>query len=204
MFLALGAQDLHLTLTGKIDFRIQCMLAAWKRKDPPVSCVKPIPIQILKRIAFVATKLPPTSNLLQATANMITTAFFFLLCSGEYTDLSSTDATPITLQMSNILHHQLDLSAASDAELLEGHSALLTFTHQKNGVENEVLCLGRSGDPFLCPVLALACHTIMHHQPHTFLCLYILWTPGCHFFLHHFSAPSGCYLPWYGFRVSSF
>ncbi len=109
MFLALGAQDLHLTLTGKIDFCIQCMLAAWKRKDPPVSCVKPIPIQILKRIAFVATKLPPTSNLLQATANMITTAFFFLLCSGEYTDLSSTDATPITLQMSNILHHQPSL-----------------------------------------------------------------------------------------------
>ena len=40
-------------------------------------------------------------------------------------------------------------------------SASLTFTDQKNGVENEVIKLGRSGDPFLCPTLAIA-RRILH------------------------------------------
>jgi hypothetical protein len=44
----------------------------------------------------------------------------------------------------------------------------LTFTTQKNGVRGEVIGLGRSGNPVLCPVLALArriAHLRNHNAP---------------------------------------
>ncbi len=167
MFLALGAQDSHLTPTGKIDFHIQHMLRAWKQNVPLASCVKPVPIQVLKHIAFIVATLPPTSNLLQAMADIIIIAFFFLLCTVEYTDISSTDVTLFTLaNVQLFIHHcQLNLSTTSNVELLQALSASLTITHQKNGIENEVLCLGYSGNPFLCPALTLACHMLqLHHD----------------------------------------
>ncbi len=54
------------------------------------------------------------------------------------------------------------------------------------------------------PTACLTQITTMHHQPHPLPMPLRFWTPWCHFFLHHFSAQSGCYLPWCGFKVSSF
>ena len=51
---------------------------------------------------------------------------------------------------------RLCLQTSTRAQLLAASAASLTFTTQKNGVENEVIKLGRSGDPFLCPTLAIA------------------------------------------------
>ena len=42
------------------------------------------------------------------------------------------------------------------AQLLAASSASLTFTAQKNGVENEIIKLSCSGDPLPCPTLAIA------------------------------------------------
>jgi hypothetical protein len=39
--------------------------------------------------------------------------------------------------------------------LREARGGSLTFTTQKNGVPNEVIRLNRSGNSFLCPVLAI-------------------------------------------------
>lgn len=156
-FLAMGADDPRLNSAGKNDFRISRMYAAWKKIDPPANRVKPIPIQVIRRIAYIAANLPPDAHLLQATADMIIIGFFFLLRPGEYTD-SPSDTTPFTwgdVQLSTG-PLRLDLDTAPDARVLAALSAALTFTTQKNGVENEVIKLGRSGDPYLCPTLAIA------------------------------------------------
>ena len=165
----MGADDPRLNSAGKTDFRIGRMLACWKKQDPPANRVKPIPIQVIRRIAAVAAALPPTAHTLRAVADMIIIAFFFLLRPGEYTD-SPSDSTPfafadVQLFLGTI---RLDLASSTEAQLLTATSAALTFTTQKNGVENEVIKLGRSGDPFLCPTLAVArrvLHLRTSHAP---------------------------------------
>ena len=158
-FLSVGASDPRLNTASQTDFRIKRMLAAWKKQDPPATRVKPVPISVIRRIAFVAQHLPPNSHLLLAVADMIIIAFFFLLRPGEYTDTPVTDTTPFTFQdvQLSVGDRRLDLRLASEEELLNiSTSVSLTFTTQKNGIPNEVIRLGRTGDPFLCPVLAIA------------------------------------------------
>ena len=165
----MGAADPRLNSALKTDFRISRMLAAWKREDPPANRVKPIPIAVIRRIAHVAQRLPPDAHFLRAVADMIIIAFFFLLRPGEYTD-SASDTTPFTLgdvQMF-IADRRLDLAADSDATILQARSASLTFTTQKNGVENEVIRLGLSGHNYLCLVRAVGrrvCHLRSHGAP---------------------------------------
>ena len=88
---------------------------------------------------------------------MIIVAFFYLLRPGEYTD-SPSDTTPFTFADVQLFMGplRLDIQTSTPAQLMAATSAALTFTTQKNGVQNEVIKLGRSGDPFLCPTLALA------------------------------------------------
>ena len=52
-------------------------------RDPPPSRVKPIPLQVLHRLACVAAASNDPE--LQAVTYMIIIAFFFLLRLGEYT-----------------------------------------------------------------------------------------------------------------------
>ena len=142
------------------------MLAAWKKEDPPANRVKPIPISVIRRITFIAQHLPPNAELLRATADMIIIAFFFLLRPGEYTDAPS-DTTPFTLgdvQLA-IGDRRLPLDTATDAELEQARTASLTFTTQKNGVENEVIRHFLSGDPYICAVKAIK-RRVSHLRSH--------------------------------------
>ena len=50
----LGAKDPRMTSTGKIDGRLQLQFRFYSRQDPPPSRVKPIPVQVLRRLACVA------------------------------------------------------------------------------------------------------------------------------------------------------
>ena len=66
---------------------------------------------------------------------------------------------------------RLDIMTCPLEQLIHTTSVSLTFTTQKNGVQNEIIRQGRSGDPYLCPVLALV-RRIRHlrnngAQPHT-------------------------------------
>mgnify|MGYP006215257593 CR=1 FL=1 len=105
-------------------------------------------------------------------ADMIIIAFFFLLRPGEYTD-SPSDTTPFTLGDVQLFigPTRIDLDTASDNQIRMARSASLTFTTQKNGVPNEVVKLGRSGDPHCCPTLAII-RCVLHLRsnnapPHT-------------------------------------
>ena len=134
------------------------MIAAWKKQDPPPNRVKPIPMQVLRQLATVAQQ----SHLeyTRATTDMIIIAFFFLLRPGEYVDTNriSTESDPFRLADTQLFSGQRRINqvTASDADLLDATLAALTFTTQKNGVRGEVISLGRSGDPYICPVLAIA------------------------------------------------
>ena len=78
---------------------------------------------------------------------MIITAFFLLLRPGEYTD-SVSDAAPFMLVDVQLFvsTRRLDVSSAPDAELHLARAVMLTFTKQKNGVQNKVLRMGLSRD----------------------------------------------------------
>ena len=165
----MGTADPRLNTALKTDFRIQRMLASWKREDPPANRVKPIPISVIRRIAYIAQHLPLDAHFLRAVANMIIIAFFLLLRPGEYTD-SASDTTPFTLVNVQMFigNRRLDLATDSDATLYQARSASLTFTTQKNGVENEVVRLGLSGHHYLCLVRAVGrrvCHLRSHNAP---------------------------------------
>ena len=131
------------------------MIAAWKREDPPPTRVKPIPIQVIRRIAFIAAN--STCEVTKATADMIIIGFFFLLRPREYTD-SASDTQPFDLRSVQLFHglRRLNFTTATDADLLAAASGSLTFNCQKNGVRGEVIGLCTSGDPLLCPIRALA------------------------------------------------
>ena len=72
---AMGSPDPRYTSTGKIDFRLQRMLAAYRKIDAPPMRVKPIPVPILQHIMHQASWAP--SDFALAQANMICLAFFF-------------------------------------------------------------------------------------------------------------------------------
>ena len=134
--------------------------------------VKPVPIQVLRRLAYLAQHSHPTNHLLRATVDMIIIAFFFLLRPGEYTD-SSSDTTPFTLEDVQLFvgTTRLNLWTAPECQLLLARFGSLTFTEQKNGVRGEVIGLGCSGDPYLCPVKALVRRVLYlrseNASPHT-------------------------------------
>ena len=87
----LGVNDPRMMSTGKLDGRLQLQFSCYSRQDPPPSQVKPIPVQVLRRLACVAADCRDPD--LKAVADMIIIAFFFLLRPGEYTGTKS-DSSP--------------------------------------------------------------------------------------------------------------
>ena len=90
----LGDKDPRMKSTGKIDGRLQIHFRCYSWQDPPPSRVKPIPVQVLRRLACIAAA--SNDQELQAAADMIIIAFFFLLRPGEYTGTKS-DSSPFRL-----------------------------------------------------------------------------------------------------------
>jgi hypothetical protein len=132
------------------------MLNAYKKKDPPPNRVKPVPVQVLRRIMCIA-KNNPEDEALVMEADMIALAFFFLLRPGEYTATKS-ESTPFEFKDAQLWQgmQKLNLRTASDSELLAASFGALTFDTQKNAVRGEVIGHARSGDADLCPVRCIA------------------------------------------------
>jgi hypothetical protein len=160
----MGQPDPRCTSQGKIDFRLQRMIASFKKEDPPPARVKPIPVQVLRRVMVVAHATATPGNL--AIADMICIAFFFLLRPGEYT-ISRGESTPfrncdVQFRLGNRRLHPVTATAG---EIRSATFVTLTFTTQKNGVRGEVIGLGRSGHPHLCPIISLG-NRILHARDH--------------------------------------
>jgi len=165
----LGHRDPRLDDRGKQDFRLTRMLASFLKKDPPPHRIKPVPIMVLRHVMATASASGCQVNL--AAADMIALAFYFLLRPGEYTAKATPEAHPFLLRNVQLFigpTHRLDLVTAPDHQLQQATFATLTFSNQKNGVKDEVVGHARSGDPLLCPVLALTrrvIHLRQHHAP---------------------------------------
>ena len=165
----MGLNDPRLGPDLKQDFRLQRMWKAYGKEDPPPNRVKPVPVQVLFHI--MAIDAASNDEFLMATADMITIAFFFLLRPGEYTATRS-DTTPFQLQDVQLFTgpQRLNLTTATVPQLQASTFASLTFTNQKNGVRGEVIGLGRSGNPNLCPVVSIVrrvCHLGSHNAAPT-------------------------------------
>jgi hypothetical protein len=128
----LGSRDLCLDkVTGKLDFRLQRQLRAYKKTDLAPSQVKPIPIQLIHTILHNAQTTTRPSASTQAIADMICIAFFFLLRPGEYT--YKPDNTPFCLQDVTLFIGQRRLTPyrASTDDLTAVSTVALRFTTQK-------------------------------------------------------------------------
>ena len=113
----------------------------------------------------------------QATADLATLGFFFLLRPGEHTHPPKTSTSQpfrlvdVTFQYGN---QSYPAATADPASIRLASFATLTFTTQKNGVEREKVGHARSGHSNTCPVAALVrrvLHLRAHHAaPTTTLC----------------------------------
>ena len=110
-------------------------------------------IQILR---FVA--LHPHDNKTSALADLVWLTFFFLLQPGEYL-WTNHEPHPFLLEDVYFRIQGHDHCAAEiPLELLDNATFVsLDFTEQKNGITNERIGLGLSGDKQACPVHILKC-----------------------------------------------
>jgi hypothetical protein len=161
-FASMGAPDPRLTVTGKTEFRLGRQLKGYAKADDPPLRVKPIPIQVIYHAANLARQHGTVESL--TIMNMICVAFFFLCRPGEYT-APTGDNHPFRLF--HIGMRKVLAPNATTNDLARATFVCLTFTNQKNSVRGEVIGLGLSGDPFTCPVLALA-RQVTHLLEHSF------------------------------------
>jgi hypothetical protein len=163
-FASVGSPDPRLTASGKHEFRLRRQLTGYAKADPPPNRVKPIPIAVIYHLITHANAHGTADS--HAIADMVSIAFFFLMRPGEYT-APTGENTPFTLVdiQFYVGVRRVTASVASDDDLLQASFVTYTFTTQKNCVRNEVIGLGRSGNPFCCPVASTA-RRIMHLREH--------------------------------------
>jgi hypothetical protein len=92
-FASMGSKDICKDNVGNFDFRIQRLLCSYCHTDPPPSCVKPVPIQVIHSVLNRAFGTHGTAAI-QAVADMIVIAFYYLLRPGKYTG-TTTNNTPL-------------------------------------------------------------------------------------------------------------
>ena len=146
----LGAKNPRMTPTGNLDGRLQLQFRCYSRQDPPPSWVKPIPVQVLRRLACIAEASRDPK--LQAIADMIIITFFFLLRPGEYTGTKS-DSSPFRLSdvRFSVGCTVFDTSTATDNDLAAASFVILTFTTHKNACEERKSAMGPQGTPYYAP-----------------------------------------------------
>jgi hypothetical protein len=171
---SLGAPDIRLNQQGHVHYVLQQQLKGYTRHDAPASRVKPIPFTIVDHTNVHA--LTPKD---QATADIATLGFFFLLRPGEHThSTTGADTQPFRLQDVTFRINAATVNAATGPINLFSLATFvtLTFTKQKNGTTNEMVGHARSGHPHTCPVLALIRRTLhlrSHNAPpSTTLCTF--------------------------------
>ncbi len=97
---------------------------------------------------------------------MITLGFYFLLRPGEYAASENPDSTPFRLQDVHLRYNHARIDHLhGPVELLHfANFVSLEFTNQKNGVQGELIGLGRSGNYTFCPVQAVISRVIHLRQ----------------------------------------
>jgi hypothetical protein len=138
-----------------LDLPIARLIKSYRDSDPPPEPKLALPISTITAIATHYNWSPH----LEAVADLVTIAFFFLLRVGEYTSPSpSRDKRTIQLRRCDVrlwrngvvLPHTSSLAA-----LLRADSATICIANTKNGTKGAVIHHEAFAGP-ICPVAALA------------------------------------------------
>ena len=132
---SLGSPDPRLNVNNQVDIRIRWQLKLYAKKDPPPQRVLPIPVEIIQHAVSIVYQDPHSSYTLQATAELITIGFFFLMRNGEYCQTSDKDGHHPFCFKDVALYNgtaQLNTLTASKDELLSATQATIHFNQQKN------------------------------------------------------------------------
>ena len=155
----LGTKDPRLTPSGFLDLRLQYLIRAFGKQDPPPQRTIPLPVAVIRNCVVTAYAGERTNQSLLAAADLIVIAFFFLMRPGEYCSSTSTDEVshPFTLADLTFSSQGIPINhlEAPLDELTTASEVLLTFTRQKNANRGEKIGHACSGDPLFCPVQAL-------------------------------------------------
>ncbi len=208
MFLALGAQDPCLAPTGKIDFCIQSMLAAWKQKDPPQanSHTDPQTNRLCCSKSPTSLQFSPSQCqhdrhcLLFSSLTRGIHGLVINWCNTTHLSKCPTFHSPLPAQPLCCLQCRINANTLCIAHLHIPEKWQRKWSPLSR-LQRQSILMPCSG-PCLLHAWPLSQQCTTAHTPCP--CLYVLLAPGCHFFLHHFSALSGCHLPWYGSRVYPF
>jgi hypothetical protein len=164
---SMGSSDPRLNPSGRLVSRLQQQLKGYSKADPGPVRVKPIPVSLLAHVVNAAYTTPDAT--LHAQADCAIIGFFFLCRPGEVTlSTASSDSTPFRLQ--DVEFHTgsvyVNAAYAPFSDLHAGHhSALLTFTNQKNARRNEKIAQGDTSSPLLSPTRALY-RRVLHLRHH--------------------------------------
>ena len=140
-----------------LDKCFQDLFRKWQDADPPPQPQLALPVPTIKWFSTVAAT-SPAFPWLQAVADLIILAFFFLLRVGEYTTPSGPRQT-IPLQKQHIklwIGETLIPPDASPATRLTATAVTINLMNQKNGHRNAILHHTTTNDPLFCPVQAAA------------------------------------------------
>jgi hypothetical protein len=180
-FTGVWANDPRLTTRGTMEFRLGRQLRGYAKADPWPDRVKPVPISAVYHAANIARHHGTAESL--AVIHMLYIAFFFLCQPGKYT-APTADNAPFRLQDVTfyIGNRSVLAPTATVDDLARATFVTLIFTTQKNAVRGEVIGLGLSGDPFICPVRLVASRVrhLLHNNapPITPLCTYYMANPA--------------------------
>jgi hypothetical protein len=164
----MGTPDPRLDSHRAVNLRLQHQLRHYSKTNPPPWRVTPIPIQILRHLAEASQTGPNATDSRKAVADLVIIAYYFLMRPGEYCTTSGKDALhPFHTGELELWcgPTQLNLTTASDNDLLTATFCILTFSDQKNANRSEKVGHSTSGDPFFCPVRAIAWR-VVHLRRH--------------------------------------
>jgi hypothetical protein len=182
MSLNVGAKDPRLKSANQINFRLQHMIKSWKSSYPAPPHVKPIPIQVIQRVASLSQLLSASDFLYQATTDMIILAYFFLLWTGEYTDNIKTQfclkdvqlfigpcslnlQTLSTAELAQACFGSLIRIMVSVAKLLVKPQQATALSDRSRHLCNAFFTSGLTMHPLLHPVHGFSTHRPkLHHQ----------------------------------------
>jgi hypothetical protein len=154
-----GYDDPRRTYGAKeLDLPFRHLLKSYKDQDPAPKPQLAIPVATVERAA--AYHQAPNTCLTRATADLVATAFFFLLRVGEYTMPQANVRTrTVQFRVQDVTFRQKNGTVISNtaplAQLLQAASVTLWLDNQKNGQRGATIH-HTSCPTWFCPVKALA------------------------------------------------
>ena len=152
----MGRPDPRILPSGRQEFRLARLLKGFSKADPPPERLQPVSLAVLKQLCHETG--PSVFD--RTTRDLAIMGFYWLCRPGEAYAPSSATAESDPFRLCNVEFAVGTGLFRGDSIALplltQAHGARLEFTTQKNSNSGEKIAHGLTGDPLLCPTLALA------------------------------------------------